>query len=117
MYAVFYLIGAVVVAAFLLRLLGVYFIMELNPGGVVAWLIVGLIAGWLAGVFIKGSGFGVVGDIIVGIVGALIGGLLFSLLAPGASVGLVGSIVVAFVGACILLAIARALPARTTVRP
>jgi uncharacterized membrane protein YeaQ/YmgE (transglycosylase-associated protein family) len=114
-YAVSYLIRAVVVAAFVLSLLGVYFIMQLNPGGVMAWLIVGLIAGWLAGVFIRGSGFGLIGDIIVGIIGALIGGLLFSLLAPGARVGLVGSIVVAFIGACILLAIARGLPARTTV--
>jgi uncharacterized membrane protein YeaQ/YmgE (transglycosylase-associated protein family) len=54
--------------------------MALEPGGLIAWLIVGLIAGWLAGQFMKGGGYGLVGDIIVGVVGAFIGGFLTSLL-------------------------------------
>jgi uncharacterized membrane protein YeaQ/YmgE (transglycosylase-associated protein family) len=83
--------------------------MNLDPGGLIAWLVVGLIAGWLAGQFMKGGGYGVIGDIILGIVGAFIGGFLFSLVLPGSSVGLIGSIVVAFIGAVILIALARAM--------
>jgi uncharacterized membrane protein YeaQ/YmgE (transglycosylase-associated protein family) len=87
-----------------------------NPGGIIAWVVVGLVAGWLAGVFMKGGGYGVVGDIIVGLVGALVGGFLFGLLLPGdSSTGLVGSIVVAFIGACILIAILRAVAPRSRV--
>ena len=89
--------------------------MELNPGGILAWLIVGLIAGWLAGQFMKGSGYGVVGDIVMGVIGAFVGGLLFSFLLPGSSVGLLGSIVVAFIGAVVLIALVRALPGRSPV--
>jgi len=82
--------------------------MSLEPGGVIGWIIVGLIAGWLAGQFMKGGGYGLIGDIVVGIVGAFIGGLIFSFLMPGSSVGLIGSIVVAFIGAVVLIAIVRA---------
>jgi uncharacterized membrane protein YeaQ/YmgE (transglycosylase-associated protein family) len=82
--------------------------MNLEPGGLLAWLVVGLIAGWLAGQFMKGGGYGLVGDIIVGVVGAFIGGFLTSLFGLSGSVGLVGSIVVAFIGAVILIAILRA---------
>ncbi len=88
--------------------------MNLEPGGIVAWLIVGLIAGWLAGQFMKGGGYGIVGDIIVGVIGAFIGGFIFSLLLPGSSVGLIGSIVVAFIGAVILIAILRAVSGSRT---
>ena len=89
--------------------------MDLDPGGIIAWLIVGLVAGFLAGQFMKGGGYGLVGDIVVGVIGAFVGGLVFSLLLPGSSVGLIGSIVVAFIGACILIAIVRALPGRSPV--
>ncbi len=82
--------------------------MNLEPGGVIAWLIVGLIAGWLAGRVMKGGGYGLVGDIIVGIVGAFLGGLLTSLLGLSGTTGLLGSIVVAFIGAVLLIAILRA---------
>jgi uncharacterized membrane protein YeaQ/YmgE (transglycosylase-associated protein family) len=71
------------------------------------WLLVGLIAGFLASVVMRGGGYGIVGDIIVGIVGALIGGFLASLLGLGAS-GFIGTVIVAFIGACILIAILRA---------
>ena len=89
--------------------------MDLNPGGLIAWLIVGLVAGWLAGQFMKGSGYGLVGDIVMGVIGAFVGGLLFSFLLPGSSAGLIGSIIVAFIGAVVLIALIRALPGRSPV--
>jgi len=71
------------------------------------FIIVGLIAGWLAGVIMKGGGYGVVGDIIVGIVGALIGGWLFSTMGVSTGGGLFGAIIVALVGAIILIFLLR----------
>ena len=68
------------------------------------FLIVGAIAGWLAGVIVKGHGFGLVGNIVVGIVGAFIAGWLLPTLGLGLS-GIVGSIVYALIGAVILLVI------------
>ncbi len=73
------------------------------------FLIVGLIAGWLAGMLVKGGGFGLVGDLVVGVIGAFIGGYLFSLFGASAGGGLIGSIVVATVGAVLLLIIVRAI--------
>jgi uncharacterized membrane protein YeaQ/YmgE (transglycosylase-associated protein family) len=87
--------------------------MTLDPGGIIAWLGVGLVAGWLAGMVMKGGGYGVVGDIVVGLVGALVGGFVFTLITGGGSAGFWGSIAVAFVGAVILIAIVRALPGRS----
>ena len=78
-----------------------------SPGGIIAWLVVGLIAGWLAGVVMKGGGHNIAWEIIIGLVGALIGGIVFRLLMAG-EVCFWGSIVVAFIGACILIAIVRA---------
>jgi uncharacterized membrane protein YeaQ/YmgE (transglycosylase-associated protein family) len=89
--------------------------MALDPGGIIAWLVVGLIAGWLAGLVMKGGGYGILGDIVMGIIGALVGGFLFGLLMPGSSAGLLGSIVVAFIGAVVFIAIVRALPGRSPV--
>ncbi|MGZ6214239.1 MAG: GlsB/YeaQ/YmgE family stress response membrane protein [Candidatus Limnocylindria bacterium] len=89
--------------------------MTLEPGGIIAWLVVGLIAGWLAGLVMKGGGYGVIGDIVVGIVGAFVGGFVFSLITGGGTAGFWGSIAVAFVGAVILIAIVRALPGRSPV--
>ena len=89
--------------------------MTLEPGGIIAWLVVGLIAGWLAGVVMKGGGYGLVGDIVIGLIGAFVGGLVFSLITGGGSAGFWGSIAVAFVGAVILIAIVRALPGRSPV--
>lgn len=82
--------------------------MALNPGGIIAWIIVGIIAGWLTGLVMKGGGYGIIGDLIVGLIGALIGGFLVGLLMPG-SVGFIGSIIVAFIGAVVLVIILRAL--------
>jgi uncharacterized membrane protein YeaQ/YmgE (transglycosylase-associated protein family) len=89
--------------------------MTLDPGGIIAWLVVGLIAGWLAGLVMKGGGYGVVGDIVIGIVGAFVGGFVFSLITGGGTAGFWGSIAVAFVGAVILIAIVRAMPGRSPV--
>ncbi len=80
----------------------------LEPGGIIAWLIVGLVAGFLASMVMRGGGYGIIGDIIVGIIGAFLGGLLTNLLGIGGSYGIIGSIVIAFIGACILIAILRA---------
>lgn len=77
-------------------------------GNALIWfLLVGLIAGFLAGQVMKGGGFGVVGDIVVGIVGALLGGWVFGMLGLGAGGGLAGSIIVAFIGACLLIFLLR----------
>jgi uncharacterized membrane protein YeaQ/YmgE (transglycosylase-associated protein family) len=73
----------------------------------IIWLIVGAIAGWLAGMVVKGGGFGLIGDIIVGIVGAIIAGWLLPQIGIVIGGGLIGSIINAFIGAVILLIIIR----------
>lgn len=75
--------------------------------GLLWFLIVGLIAGWLAGQVMKGGGYGVIGDMIVGVIGAIFGGWLFGRLGIGVGYGLIGSIIVAFIGAIILIALLR----------
>jgi uncharacterized membrane protein YeaQ/YmgE (transglycosylase-associated protein family) len=82
---------------------------------ILAWLVLGLIAGFLASVVMKGGGYGVVGDIVVGIIGAFIGGFVFSQLTGNANPVNnldIGSIFVAFVGACLLIAVLRAVSGR-----
>jgi uncharacterized membrane protein YeaQ/YmgE (transglycosylase-associated protein family) len=71
------------------------------------FLLVGLIAGWLAGQIMKGSGYGVLGDIVIGIVGAIIGGWLFGVLGLTIGGGLIGSICMALVGAIVLIFVVR----------
>lgn len=71
----------------------------------IVWLIVGAVAGWLAGVLVKGGGFGLIGDIIVGIVGSLIAGWLFPRLGFSLGAGIIGQIISAAIGAIILLVI------------
>ena len=75
--------------------------------GFIIWIIVGMIAGWLAGVVMKGGGYGVLVDIILGILGGIVGGWIFGALGIWPGGGLIGSIIVAFVGAVILVAITR----------
>ena len=72
-------------------------------------IVVGLIAGWLAGQVMKGGGYGVLIDIILGILGAIVGGWVFGMLGIWPGAGIIGSIIVAFVGAVILVAITRAI--------
>jgi uncharacterized membrane protein YeaQ/YmgE (transglycosylase-associated protein family) len=74
--------------------------MEAN--GLIFTLIIGAVAGWLAGKIMKGKGFGVIGNIVVGVVGAVLGGFLFGLLGVSAG-GMVGSLVTATIGAIVLL--------------
>lgn len=71
--------------------------------GIIVWLIIGAVAGWLAGKIVEGTGFGLIVDIIVGIVGAVIGGWLAGVLGIAIGGGLIGSIIVAVVGAVVLL--------------
>jgi len=71
--------------------------------GIIAWLIIGVVAGWLAGKIVEGAGFGLIVDIIVGVIGAFIGGWLADMLGISIGGGLVSSIIVAVVGAVILL--------------
>lgn len=71
------------------------------------FLLIGLIAGWLAGVLVKGGGFGVVGDMIMGVLGAFLGGFLFNSLGLSAGGGMLGSIIVATIGAIVLILLLR----------
>ena len=73
---------------------------------IVVFLIIGAVAGWLAGMVMKGGGFGLLGDIVVGIIGAFIGVWLFGVLGISAG-GFIGAVATAFVGACVLLFIIR----------
>ena len=73
----------------------------------IAWLLVGLIAGWLAGQVMKGGGYGVIVDLILGLLGGVVGGLLFGVLGIWPGGGMIGAIIVAFVGAVILVGISR----------
>jgi uncharacterized membrane protein YeaQ/YmgE (transglycosylase-associated protein family) len=80
--------------------------------GLLSWIVVGAIAGWLAGQVVQGTGFGLLGDIIVGVVGGLVGGFLASQLfnMPDAVNGFnLGSIVVAFLGAIVVIVVIRLL--------
>lgn len=73
--------------------------------GLISFLVVGLLAGWIAGRLTKGSGFGLLGNLVVGVIGAFVGGLLFWLLGLTAH-NLIGQIVTAVIGAVIALFIA-----------
>ncbi|HEY8311808.1 MAG TPA: GlsB/YeaQ/YmgE family stress response membrane protein [Gemmatimonadaceae bacterium] len=87
----------------------------LAPGGIIGWIVVGLIAGWLAS-SVMGSGYGILGDLIMGLVGAFIGGLIVGAFTTG-TMGIVGSIVVAFVGAVVVIGVSRLLTrGRTSAR-
>jgi len=73
------------------------------------WIVVGLIAGWLAGQVMRGGGYGIVADIILGMLGGIVGGWVFGLLGIWPGAGLIASVLVAFVGAVILVAFTRLL--------
>lgn len=77
---------------------------------IIAWLIVGLIAGWIAGKLVEGHGFGILGDMVVGIIGAFIGGFVGTALFGWGVTGLnLGTIILSVIGAVILLTIIKAL--------
>lgn len=79
----------------------------MDAQSIIIWLIVGAIAGWLAGMVVKGGGFGLIGDIIVGIVGGLIAGWLLPRLGINIGSGFVAAVIDSFIGAVILLLILR----------
>jgi uncharacterized membrane protein YeaQ/YmgE (transglycosylase-associated protein family) len=79
----------------------------MDAQSLIIWLIVGGVAGWLAGMVVKGGGFGLIGDIVVGIVGAFIAGWLLPQIGIMLGGGIVGAIIDAFIGAVILLVIVR----------
>jgi uncharacterized membrane protein YeaQ/YmgE (transglycosylase-associated protein family) len=81
--------------------------MYLSNEGLLVILFVGLVAGWLAGKIVRGTGFGILGDILVGILGALIAGLLFPRLGIRLGTGIVSEIIYSAIGAIILLLIVR----------
>jgi len=80
---------------------------EATMSGLVYWVVVGLIAGFLAGKVMKGGGYGILMDIVLGILGAIVGGWLFGLLGISAGGGIIGGILVAFVGAVVLVWVTR----------
>ncbi len=81
--------------------------MTVSVPGIIVFLLVGLVAGWLAGHIMR-SGFGLIGDLIVGVIGAIIGGLILGALGVSfAGWGILGSILVALIGAIILLFVIR----------
>ncbi|HEX3721486.1 MAG TPA: GlsB/YeaQ/YmgE family stress response membrane protein [Nitrolancea sp.] len=77
--------------------------MHLEPGSLLAWVILGLIAGWLAGHLTRGRGFGCIGNVAIGLVGAVIGGFIFSAFGFHGIVGFWGSLIISVVGAAALL--------------
>jgi uncharacterized membrane protein YeaQ/YmgE (transglycosylase-associated protein family) len=79
----------------------------LDTHGIFAWLLIGAVAGWLAGSLMKGGGFGLIGDIVVGIIGAFIGGWLAGTLGVNIGGGLISSIITATVGAVLLILVLR----------
>lgn len=76
--------------------------------GIIAWIVIGGIAGWLASLVVRGTGLGILGDIIVGIIGGFIGGIIVGLLGGSGVSGFnIWSLIVAFIGAVVLLLIVR----------
>ena len=82
-----------------------------SPAGFITWIVIGLVAGWLAGKIMKGSGYGILGDIVLGLIGSVVGGFVVGLFVVG-NAGFIGSIVVAVIGACLLIFIVRAISGR-----
>jgi uncharacterized membrane protein YeaQ/YmgE (transglycosylase-associated protein family) len=75
--------------------------------GIIVWIIIGGLAGWIAGALIKGGGFGLIGDIVVGIIGAFVGGWLAGLLHINIGSGFIASLITATAGAALLIFILR----------
>lgn len=79
----------------------------MDTHGIIIWLIIGGVAGWLAGLVVRGGGFGILGDIVVGIIGSVIFGWLFGASGYAMGSGVIGSIISAAIGAIILIFILR----------
>ena len=89
--------------------------MYISNEGILVVLFVGLVAGWLAGKIVRGTGFGIIGDILVGIAGALLASLLFPKLGIRIGSGLISEIVYSTIGAVILLLVVRLIRTRANV--
>lgn len=76
---------------------------------ILVWLLIGAVAGWLAGVIVKGYGYGLIGNIVVGILGGFVGGWLFGSLGIVSGSGIIGSVIGATIGAVVLLLVIRLL--------
>lgn len=74
-----------------------------EPRSLLGWLVIGFLAGWLAGLLTRGRGFGCLGNVEIGLLGAIVGGYLFQLLGVRGPAGFLGSLLVALVGAGVLL--------------
>ncbi len=89
--------------------------LNISLATLLVWMLVGGVAGWLASLVVRGTGLGLLGDIVVGILGAFLGGLVLALLQPG-TLGVTGltfgSLIVAFIGAVILLLVVRVFAGR-----
>ena len=81
--------------------------MVFTPERILIWLVIGAVAGWLAGQVMQGTGYGLVGDIIIGILGAVVAGYLFPVLGIRLGSGMVSAVVAATIGAIVLLFAAR----------
>jgi uncharacterized membrane protein YeaQ/YmgE (transglycosylase-associated protein family) len=79
----------------------------MSATAILVWIIVGAVAGWLAGLVVRGFGFGLFGNIVIGILGAVLGGWLFGAVGFSFFPGIVNSIITAFLGAVILLFVVR----------
>ena len=79
----------------------------MEPQGIIIWLIIGGVAGWLAGLIVRGGGFGILGDIVVGIIGSVIFGWLFGASGYAVGTGVIGSIIASTIGAVILIFVLR----------
>jgi uncharacterized membrane protein YeaQ/YmgE (transglycosylase-associated protein family) len=76
---------------------------HLEPGSLIACVVLGLLAGWLAGKLTRGHGFGCIGNVAIGLVGAVIGGFIFSALGINGLAGFWGGLLIAIIGAAALL--------------
>lgn len=81
--------------------------MYMSNQGLLITLVIGIIAGWLGGVLVRGTGFGLIGDLIIGVIGAFIGGWVLPRLGIHLGVGFISAVINATIGAVILLVIIR----------
>ena len=89
--------------------MSIFLLSTLHPGGFFAWVIIGLIAGAIAGMLVRGRGYGCLMDIVVGVLGAFIGGIVVGLLLPDTTFSFIGTLIVATLGSILLLAFIRVL--------
>ncbi|HVU12831.1 MAG TPA: GlsB/YeaQ/YmgE family stress response membrane protein [Phototrophicaceae bacterium] len=110
MIAVLAVIAIILLIAYFL--LGLTVHIALGIGGLIIALIIWAVIGWLAGLVMRGGGYGLIGDILLGLVGGLVGGIIFGLLGIGdINSGLIGTVIVGVIGSVIVIAIGRAIGA------